>query len=237
MAIRLNDEHWQSNLQGTQYTTRLDRLIHERAQQETTRYRLAKAKQLGKRYVGAASMHETVAVAILNSKGRIESVGINKPDDLILDNFGKWIAGMFRPGIPLSITTVSLKDDSNTSRDIYTYTNTAYFNYGSSGTVIKVGSGTTTPERDDYTIETPFGTAPESGYIDTNTGSYANTHATFSASTTAGGNGTVNETGVYGYWRDSGSTTRYFMLFHDLLDTGQSFTAGQIINISYSIDI
>jgi hypothetical protein len=183
-------------------------------------------------------MHETVALSILNSKGKIESVGINKPDDLILDNFGYWLAGIYRKPVLLASTSVSLKDTSNTSLAVYTYDSSFPFSTGTSGTVIKVGSDDTAPARDDYNITAAFGTSPESDYIDTNTGSYAATHATFSGSVTAGGAGTTKETGVYGLWRSTGAgILYYFMLFHDILDTPQAFTAGQIINVSYSIDI
>ena len=229
--IRPNDEHWQSNLQGTTYTTRLDRLIHERARQETARYLLAEAQRTGQLH---ARMHETVALSILNSKGKIESVGINKPDDLILDNFGSWLAKIYRTPV-YAASAASLKDITNTARDVLTYNNDYGFaNYGC-GTNIGIGSGTTTADRADYNIETAFGTSPESTVFGTTTGSYAAGYISFSGAVTAGGSGTVNETGVFGFWYYSSYAN--FMLFHDNLETGQPFTAGQTINCSYSIDL
>ncbi len=251
--IRPNDEHWQSNLQGTPYTTRLDRQIHERAQQETARYLLEEAKRTG---ILHTRMHETVALSILNSKGKIESVGINKPDDLILNNFGYWLAALIQPptswagGTTYASTT--LKDTANTSRTVATYANACSiyagtFNYAgtaqNTGTYLQVGSGTTTAARADYNIETAFGTAPESGVFSTAVGSYAAGYISFSGAVTAGGSGTVNETGFFGKWIYGTPNSAVevdvanFMLFHDNLETGQPFTAGQTINCSYSIDI
>jgi len=236
--IRPNDEHWQSNLQGTPYTTRLDRLIHERARQETARYLLAEAKRTGQLH---ARMHETVALSILNEKGKIESVGINKPDDLILDNFGYWLAGLIRTPVQAS-TSVTLKDSSNTNRTVAIFATSGnypfnmYF-YQKCGTQLMVGSNATTATRADYTVGTAFGTAPESGLFDTSTGSYAAGYISFSGAVTAGGSGTVNETGFYGYWAGNSADSYSFMLFHDNLETGQPFTAGQTINCSYSIDL
>ena len=58
----------------------------------------------------------------------------------------------------------------------------------------------------------------------------------FSEAISAGGSGTVNETGFFGYWwfQDNSGTLHTYMLFHDILGAGVAFVAGNTINLSYA---
>ena len=104
------------------------------------------------------------------------------------------------------------------------------------GTQFQLGSSTTAPTRADYKINTALGTAPESGLFSTGIGSYASGYVSIGGAISAGGSGTVNETGVFGYWFSATNSTPYsFMLFHDVLSSGVSYVAGNTLYVSYSI--
>lgn len=181
-------------------------------------------------------------VTVRGPDGKVKAQGSSKPNNLILDNFGTWLAA-FIQAITEATRTITLTDDGGTSRTVYIYGETAYlFNYPDGavdiGTQLRVGSGSTAPARDDYAIETAFATSPESTYFDTGTGSYAAGAISLSGSITAGGSGTIREVGLFGYWTAVAAGTRYrFMLFHDALSPAVSFSAGDIIGVSYSITL
>lgn len=229
--FRLNDEHWLNNLQGATYTKQLEDAVHAKARRLTFDY-------LVENDLREARLHETVAVSILDRKNHILGISINKPNDLILNNFGKWLAALIRAPNGDS-TSVSLTDYQNSSQTFYTYASNLAFNDVSEdlGTKLAVGSDDTAAARTDYHVGTTFGTAPESSLFDSGTGSYAATYISFSGAISAGDSGTVKETGFYGAWSTTGAALKYIMLFHDILETPKSFVAGNTINVSYSISI
>jgi len=179
-------------------------------------------------------------VSVIDPKtGRIIARGKSKPRNLILNNFGVWLAGLIRTPVT-GLTTITLKDDGGADRTFYVYhTGTGAFNAANTtlGTNFRVGSSVAAPARTDYTIGAGFPTAPESGLFGTGSGSYAAGVISFSAAITAGGSGTVNECGFYGRWFDTGGALRNIMLFHDLISPGVSFTPGQIITVSCTITL
>lgn len=181
-------------------------------------------------------MHETVFCAI-GHKNKIADIAINKPNDLILNNFGAWMAGHFRP-VSNALTNITVTDWTNVSRTASSYgqgSNSIVCMNNNIGTMMQVGSSTTAPARTDYTIGTAFATAPESAAFNTTTGSWGGGSASFSGAISAGGNGTVNETGVQLRFCDTAGALQTCMLMHDKLASGVAFTAGQTITVSYSI--
>ena len=179
-------------------------------------------------------------VEIRDKNGKLKSVSKSKVRNLILDNFGKWLAGLIRaPSTGYKI--VSLVDTSGVSRNTRTFSSgTDTFNntlYGAAGTKIRVGSSETPPARGDHAIGTPFVTAPESGFFDTNTGSYIDGVITFSGSITAGGSGTIRETGFYARWWVTGNVYYDFMLFHDTISPAKPFVPNDSITVTYHITL
>jgi hypothetical protein len=237
------DEHWKDNLIGETFNKRLEKAIHRRAQQETFEWLMDKYEKKSKLF--QPRLHETVVVAALNPKNRkILDVGFNKPNDLILANFGNFLGGVVRAPITTASAAVNLNDNTNTARafQIYgPYNGTNFFLSGSTGgslgTYLQLGSGTTAATRADYKITTALGTAPESGQFATSNGIYGGGAMSFSGSVSAGGAGTVNETGFFGSWISTNGTTYVIMLFHDILSSGVAYVAGNILPLSYSIQM
>ena len=170
---------------------------------------------------------------------KILDIGFNCADDLILDNFGFFLAGLIRTPINAQ-TTFVLLDVTNTNQTVgvggtypFCHTNSIY------GTWLRVGSGTTPAAPGNYEIETAFGTAPENARFGTSPGGYgAGSNAlSFSGAVSAGGSGTVNEQGFYMQGFNTSQQNKIFMFFHDILPSGVAFVAGQTINSSYGVTL
>jgi len=233
MSLKELNDNWEKQYLGARFSKRLEqKLLREHTE------RLL--KEVDHR------IFEAVVVSVLDRHKRIKGIGLNLPNDLILNNFGTWLAAFIQA--PGTITvSISLKEVGGTTQTfhIFDYTsatnrlfNLNYIGDLALGTQLQVGSGTTPAARTDSAITTPFTTAPESGRFATGSGSYAAGVISFSGAITAGGSGTVNETGFFARWRRSATNTiDTIMLFHDILAAGVAFTAGQIINVSYSISL
>jgi hypothetical protein len=243
--IRKNDEHWKENLQGLRFTNRLQKAIMDRHNREHHMARIELQKELLERKLSGEkvdllpSIREAVLVASLKPKSdKIKGIGFNIPSDIINDNFGKCLEKLFRQ--PTSATnTVTLKDISNTSRECFLYGNAPYTSlwHSNAGSHIQLGSDTGGPARSDYCIGASLGSSPESQVIATGSGTYASGVVSVSAACTAGGSGTVNECGLFGYWYDYAVGYYDFMLAHDLLDSGVAYSATDTLTCVYSINI
>jgi len=174
--------------------------------------------------------------------------GKSKWNNLILDNFGSFLAGLISHVGKLSSFTVDVVGDDGLTKTIMVITpepdtsGSYYFgNVGweDLGGHMRIGSGTTAPARGDYKIETPFTVAPESDYFDAGTASYSAGTITISGSITAGGSGTINETGFFLKMQDKDdyAVRHMIMLFHDAVSPGVSFSAGDSITVEYSVSL
>jgi len=162
--------------------------------------------------------------------------------NLILNQFGIWLAGMFHR-FTGGTTSRVIRDITNTNRTINVYSSIATYNLilaGSLGLQLQVGAGSTAPARTDFNIETPFGTAPESTpKIPISDGAFNSGLGNFKTniSISAGGSGTVNESVVNFSWRDSFGTTRGFVVFRDIISPAVPFVVGQTIALEYTVQL
>lgn len=183
------------------------------------------------------------STVMISDKDRtILGIAQSKRNNLILNQLGTLLAGLFRTPV-VGSTSVSIVNDANVANQLYTYgTATAgsiIFNInGGGGTQIQVGSGSTPAARADYAIETAFGTAPEDDYFDTGAGAYAAGAIAIAGVIVAGGAGTINETLLSGYWWDE-TTNAYenHTLFHDILASGEAFVMGNTITVTYTLNL
>ena len=248
--IRKNDEHWRDNLPGLTLNAKLERAILERHSWENARERLQlRMKLLDKKRHSKAldlmpNVSDNVFCAVLNPKRRILDVGFNVAGDLILDNFGYWLAGWFRTPSQIQ-TNITIKNDANVAKPLCVWRNASgyrSFNNGlgisiNCGSYVRMGSSTANPTRADYNVGAALGSSPENGWLPTNSGSYVNNLVSLAGAITAGGSGTVNETGLFLTCIDDNSQAVNWMIFHDLLGSGVSFVAGNALTASYSISI
>lgn len=158
--------------------------------------------------------------------------------DLILDQFGVWLAGLCK-GSSANFG-ITIQDQFNASRSLNTYGGITFNNDGIANKIeLLIGSGITVPARTDFNVETAFGTAPESLAIlssnpvwNSSLGNFKNAGAI-----TAGGSGTINESVLRSIWDDTTSVTRGFSLYRDIISPGQSFIAGQTIALEYTVQL
>ena len=165
--------------------------------------------------------------------------------NLILDQFGEFLAGVFKLDDQLD-QSPTLKDVGGTNRVVHVYAGvlTRLYNeqvLSNKGILVRVGSGNATPARSDFSIQTPFATAPESAaFLATSDPVYNSGLGNFKyiASISAGGSGTVNETVLTADWRsDTSGGDFQFALFRDIVSPAFPFTAGQSIPVEYTIQL
>ena len=158
--------------------------------------------------------------------------------NLILDNLGKLLAILFS-GNPSGLRGATVIDEIGTGRGIRTYTGQNFTIGNALGVVHKVGSGTTTPARSDFEVETAFGTVPESGNIDGSTPIWNSSLGIFrsTSSLTAGGSGTVNEAVLKLGMNDTTVANRFIALYRDIVSPSQAFIVGQSIALEYTIQL
>ena len=182
------------------------------------------------------------STVIISDHDIIKGIDQSKPNNLIMDNFGAWLAGFFRAPV-IGNKAVTLTDSAGTPRNtVYVYYDSAtegVFNIDAGdilGTRFQVGAGLTPAARADSNVETAFGTAPEDAVFDSGSGSYAVGSIAVAGAIIAGGAGTINETCLFGAWTYE-LTAADFLLFHDILAAGEAFVIGNTITVAYTINL
>lgn len=182
------------------------------------------------------------ATVIIQDRGIIKGISQSKPNNLILDNFGIFLAGHFHAPVQDHIQ-VNLIPEGGVSDGYFVKRNASgkaeMLNPvdNPTGSSLKLGSGVTAATRTDFDIETDLPTAPESGFFDTGSGSYAVGSISLAGALTAGGAGTINEVGLFGTWQNDLATIDQVMLFHDILVSGESFVLGNTLTAAYTINL
>jgi len=196
------------------------------------------------------------ALCYIVDKNEIKGVGgstLMKDKDgkivsnLILDQFGKCLAGLFRgsqAGDGAQPTNVKDAGAGLNTMKMY-FTSGIVFNLvstvplGELGTIIQVGKGTTPPTRTDFDIESDFTTPPEQNLFipadpvyNSGLGNFKN-----AGSIVAGGSGTINESILGVIWKNSANGVKTFILYRDIISPAQAFIAGQNIFLEYTTQL
>lgn len=233
--IRQNEEHWKSNLLGLSYNRRLEAQIHQKLRVETLEYILAEMKRNRK---VRPSFHETVICAALNGQRKIKDISFNKPNDLITDNFGKWLASLIYAPDQTNHFTEGLVDVYGVTRALYLNRNDSpnydflFSGIAAIGAYIVAGSAGTTPQRYDYALASMW-----SYLLPPSTGSYSAGNISFSASLVVPSPYFVTNTGMVMLWQCSEQANELFLMFHDLLEDAVYFDTAQTLLFSYSINL
>jgi len=162
---------------------------------------------------------------------------------VVLDNLGFILAGFFRA------PTTGAKDTGSVLRKLTgalfstrlysTNSDSILFNDDPVTRQAQVGSGSTLPTRQDFNVETPFVSAPESVRNSSLNGGYNSGLGKIEQPTLispTGGAGTITEVVKYILVQDGigGGATEIIALFRDVI-TGVGFIAGQSINITHEV--
>jgi hypothetical protein len=246
----LRSEHWEDNLSGLKWSPKLKDVVMLKHQMEIREWRsnedltLLKNKktssyaeliELSKNLQQRLIESSCAAVLRSSSDFRIKEIGFNKLDDLFLNNWGTFLSYLIQPPTA-QIGGYTLYDTTNTAR---TNVQSAYsngFNYSNpAGFQIQFGSGTTAAARTNYAIQSAFTTAPEKNPFGCGNATYANGNISFGNLVTAGGSGTINEIGLFGYFYWPYSNQYLFMLTHDILGAGVAFVGGNPLVGTFAI--
>ena len=246
----LKGEHWQDNLSGLKWSPKLKEAVLLKHQMEIREWRSNQDLNLIKKtkpssYADLIKLNkdfqqriiESSCAAVLKSEKdlRIKEIGFNKQDDLFLNNWGTFLAYLIQPPLA-AIGGYTLYDTTNTARTNASNAYSNNFNYtNSAGFQIQFGAGTTAAARTNYSIQTGFTTAPEKNPFGCGSASYANGNISFGNLITAGGSGTINEIGLFGYFYWPYGSLFLFMLTHDILGQGVSFVGGNPLVGTFAI--
>ena len=234
--IDLSRDSWKRQVIGSTFDKRLKQALYE-SQQRVYREQLSRFEHIG--------IHETAIVAALDRRRRVKDIGLNVPSDLILDNFGTWLAGFIRQPVK-DDSSVYLHNLSDASKRVLVYSDLNLsdrcFSYPGSyalGTNLQLGESDNAPGRGDYAITDAFATSPESGRFGTGPGSYTDGTGviSFNGAITAGGSGTIKEAGFFVYWQDYDKASLEALMFHDLISPTVAFVASDILTCAYTITL
>ncbi len=165
--------------------------------------------------------------------GRIES-------NLIMNNFGVWLAKVFKGGT-LAGTATPIVDNTNVARawNIYRSVSFHYNDFVAQRVLLRIGSGTTVPTRTDFDVEIPFVTSPESLFFESTIPVYDLINFSFknAGSVTTNGSGTVNEAVLALVARDTTNLSRTFLFYRDIISPAVPFIIGQTVALEYTTQI
>lgn len=203
------------------------------------------------RDIHSATQHRSLdksALCYIVNDGEIKGVGGSTiledvktgklHSNLILNNFGLWLA-VVNSGVA-GLRSATLTDEGGSSRSHWIYnTNTQFNDNLSSRMVLQVGSGSTAPVRTDIAIETAFGTVPEMNSFESSVPTWNLTNSNFqnNGALTAGGAGTVNEAVLKYVWLDTAASFRIGTLYRDIISPGQVFIIGETIALEYTTQL
>lgn len=233
---------WLKDFKGMTYTDKLHRALTRGIFEEHAKFSDGSVSNIEKAMVYCLEPRTKEIISLGGSsllKGR--KTGRIIPD-LIVNNFGLWLSGLFAPSTTTNIS-VNLTDSGGLVKALQTYSSGDAFSLcGASypvGTLIKMGSSSLAPQRSDYKINTSLGSSPESNAIFTNLGSYtsSNTIVCQADANPTGGSGAVNEIGLHGQWFISTPATDDFLIAHDSITPTVNYTAGFLLRGAYTWQI
>ena len=170
----------------------------------------------------------------------IESIGMSCINDLLTDNFGKWLNNL----LSANAAAFTMNDLTNVARNMVCYSATVAFNMtlaGGIGSLIQIGKGTTLAARSDFNIETAFTNGGAEDNIQ-NTGLAGWSSVLGQITIPAGisptnGPGDVSETILVAQWNDNIPVNRQFVLSRDNISPVVSFVSGKNVNVEYIIQL
>ena len=242
----LKGEHWQSNLSGLKWTPHLKESALRKHTKDIRLWRAEKDIEdiLNDKETPYGRMIDASCVTVLKDleSKKIKEIGFNRPDDLFTNNWATWLSSLIQNPSG-SIFGYTMYDTSNIARTTiiggqYSATVSVLFNgIAAGGTQIQFGSGVTAAARTNFAIQTPLVTAPESGKFGSGNAAGINGTISFGNTISAGGSGTINEIGLFGYFNWNSGSNYTFMLTHDILGAGVAFVAGNPLVGTFAITV
>jgi hypothetical protein len=181
-----------------------------------------------------------VVVCNNQSKNEIKGIGVNKPHDLIMDNFGIYFASLFKV-VNNTLVQISIKNVAGTSRNLSIWTataTTAYYNAinANKGCKLKIGEGGAAVLRTQTALNNDFDAGNEANYISISTNTYNSAVgvATYQGVVIASNSGDILESGFFMDWyQTSTGAVETFMMSREILNEAIPFVSGDPILVKY----
>lgn len=151
------------------------------------------------------------------------------------DNFGKILACLFIRYQTSSSYSITLTDDSGGSFSTYILGDQSNWIFdtgaGTDMAVMKIGTGTTSPARDDYNVETQV-----ESYSDASTNPIYENNINYTTQATwqVTDDRQITEAGFFLQGKDTGGSDHYFLLFRDTF-TMAAVTNGREISVTFKV--
>jgi len=181
-------------------------------------------------------MAKAFSLVTVTKEKEIKSIGMSCINDLLNDNFGQFLKGI----IGLQSFTATILDGG--AKSFNTLSGNAGYNMANigiaMGSYIQVGSGNSPATRQDFNIENPFGTSPESllsGIIGLSGWNSGLGLISMIRSFNAGGSGAISETILVQAWRATDSNHRQAVYSRDNISPVANFIIGETVNVNYNL--
>jgi len=181
-------------------------------------------------------MAKAFSLITVTKNKEIKSIGMSCIDDLLNDNFGQFLKGII--GLQ-SFTGVRLDSTVNSFNTLSGNAGYNMANIGiAMGSYIQVGKGSATATRQDFNINDPFTTSPESllggiiGFSGWNSGLGL---ISMIRSFSAGGSGSISESILVQSWRATDSNHRQCVYSRDNISPVANFINGETVNVNYNL--
>jgi len=178
-------------------------------------------------------------VSALENKDEIKNVGMSKVDDLLTDNFGQWLGTVLFTERQQDANLIKATDgvlvDWATWRTGNGFRNFGFAQAGSStGMLIKTGTGSATPVRSDFNLQSLTQTMlSQVGAYNSGLGK-----VTMPSTKVSTINETISEAGLFGVWNmlaGNGVLVKNVLLSRDLISPVVPVSIGQQINVDYEM--
>lgn len=185
-----------------------------------------------------------MALVIVNDPGSeiIKDISCSEPNDLLTNQFGLALAGILSSAGESNRTLVNnlgVSQSVNLNSVGFTYNRTSTVApVTAPGVQTQLGQGTSTPQRTDIDIETPFTISPESLKLSIIAGGWFPASQQVIAKSlfqNAGANGNAGECALFGRWQNTSRIMNSFMLSHDLVTI--NWAKGQNVSVTYTWSI
>lgn len=177
-------------------------------------------------------LSESVVCFVTDGDRRVSDVGVNCPGDLMLDNFGKILAGFFTYQRATARSVQLARSDTGALYGVNIWW-TSYSSMTLGGTYIKIGDGNAAPTRSDWNLTSPLASPVGDAYYPSD-GVYCGGVVASMVSIACAFSGVCREVGLF---YDPQAYSYDFMLFHDLLQQSVSFSAGQAVHVVYGVNL
>ncbi len=193
-----------------------------------------------KKYPNFTENHKMNSLVTVTKDLEIKKIGMSCINDLINDNWAKFIGTFLSGAISVQPPAVDLQNTTNNA--LFFYNTVNQFNHtngvGDVGSMIQIGSGNTPATRQDFNIETAFVGGSEALRTPTGLGAWITGigQIKIPMQLMTLGAGSITETILLGNWETiSPVENQFYLITRDNISPAVSFIGGESVNVDYTM--